>query len=463
MGFFIYDLTFLIVFSLLIAFFLYKNRKNVERQGIMYLYRTRVGMKAIDYVGDKFSGTLHFLKYIIVTSGFALMAGILYLIVQSLYVYIKFPQITDTIKAPPIAPLIPYFPKIFGVESFFPPFYFAYFLIALIIVAFSHEFFHGIFMRLFKIKIKATGVGFLGPILAFFVEQEEKSFDSKKNFEQMVVLAAGTFANILMAILFFSLLVGFFLTSFTAGGFVFNTYTTSAIPINQIDQIGEGFNNGFENFTKIYANEKIYLASSSMISILNSTNESLALVYEDAPAIRNGLRGAIFEINTEGVLNQESLTNVLNNKNPGEIVSIKANYEGEILNFEFKLDEHPQNGSKAYLGIRSYRPENKGMVSKFISYLMKFKDPSTKYVPKWDGDFVIFIYDLLWWTAIINLLVALFNMLPLSILDGGRFFYLTILSLTKSDRAAKNAFKLMTYFILLIFALMMLFWFIGIM
>jgi len=390
------------------------------------------------------------------------MTGILYLIIQSLYNYIKFPQIAQIIKAPPIAPLIPYFPKIFGVESFFPPFYFTYFLIALIIVAFSHEFFHGIFMRLFKIKIKSTGIGFLGPILAFFVEQEEQSFDSKKNFEQMVVLAAGTFANIVMSILFFLLLVGFFFSSFTAGGFVFNTYATSTISINQIDKIGDEFYNGFENFTEIYSQEKTYLASSSMISLLNQTTEGLVIVYENAPAIRSGLRGAIVGIDGEEIVNQKSLTEVLSNKNPGDIIFVEADYEGEKFEFEFELDEHPQNKSIPYLGIGFYHPKASGIVSRFVSLFMNFKEPSTNYVPKWDSNFVIFIYDLLWWIAIINLFVALFNMLPLSILDGGKFFYLAVLSLTKSEYAAKNAFKLITYLILLIFALMMFFWFVGV-
>ena len=31
--------------------------------------------------------------------------------------YVTKPQITEIIKAPPIAPLIPYFPKIFGLEK----------------------------------------------------------------------------------------------------------------------------------------------------------------------------------------------------------------------------------------------------------------------------------------------------------------------------------------------------------
>ena len=82
---------------------------------------------------------------------------------------------------------------------------------------------------------------------------------------------------------------------------------------------------------------------------------------------------------------------------------------------------------------------------------MGFKENSTLYKPTWDGEFVYFIYYLLWWVMIINLLVALFNMLPVGMLDGGRFFYLTILGLTRSEKISKITYKVMGYTILFIF------------
>ena len=63
---------------------------------------------------------------------------------------------------------------------------------------------------------------------------------------------------------------------------------------------------------------------------------------------------------------------------------------------------------------------------------------------------------------VINLLVALFNMMPLGMLDGGRFFYLGVFGIFGSDKWAKRAYAAATYLILLMFALMMIFWFIGI-
>jgi membrane-associated protease RseP (regulator of RpoE activity) len=58
----------------------------------------------------------------------------------------------------------------------------------------------------------------------------------------------------------------------------------------------------------------------------------------------------------------------------------------------------------------------------------------------------------------INLFVGLFNMLPLGILDGGRFFYLAILTITKKESLAKKSFKNATRLIGLIFLVMMIAW-----
>ena len=79
MAFIYYDLAFLALFILFVIIFLYKKRKNLERQGWMYLYKTKLGIKFIDRV-SKYKRTLHVLKYFSIILGYILMAGILYLI-----------------------------------------------------------------------------------------------------------------------------------------------------------------------------------------------------------------------------------------------------------------------------------------------------------------------------------------------------------------------------------------------
>jgi len=53
-------------------------------------------------------------------------------------------------------------------------------------------------------------------------------------------------------------------------------------------------------------------------------------------------------------------------------------------------------------------------------------------------------------------------MLPVGMFDGGRFFYLTVLGITGSEKAGKRAFKISTWIILLLVAALMLKWFLAI-
>ena len=171
----VYDITFLILFSLFVGFFLYKNRKNLGREGLLFLYRTKWGMRLIERIGGKYKKTLTVLRYLIIPTAYILMIGILYLIFKTTYSYIWDTLLINAIgNSPPIALVIPYFPQLFGLSNFFPPFYFIYFLVAILIVAGVHEFSHGIFMRRYNIRIKSTGIAFLGPILGAFVEQDDK-------------------------------------------------------------------------------------------------------------------------------------------------------------------------------------------------------------------------------------------------------------------------------------------------
>ena len=126
------------------------------------------------------------------------------------------------------------------------------------------------------------------------------------------------------------------------------------------------------------------------------------------------------------------------------------------------LGEHPEDSSRAYLGVGHNVAEPRGFIQGFLAKFMSFKESSTYYETTWDGDFVFFIYHLLWWVMIINLLVALFNMMPLGMLDGGRFFYLGVWGIFGSEKWAKRAYVAATYLILFMFVLMMFFWFVRI-
>lgn len=456
-GFWIYDVGFLVLFSLFVVWFLRTRTKHLSREGIIFMYRTKFGIDAIKYIGDNFKRTLHALKYVIVGVGFVLMGAMVWMLGQTVAIYLLHPEITQLIKAPPIAPLIPYFPKLFGMESFFPPFYFTYFIVALAIVAIVHEFSHGIFMRLFKVKIKSTGLVFLGPILGAFVEQDDPSFKKKEKLQQMTVLGAGVFANVVFALIFYGLYVAFFFSSFAASGYIFNSYGVAAVPLGDIT----GFNESGD-LVKVMTTNGTYYLDEGLAVQLNASNGEYLVAYPEAPAVLSGMHGAIIQADDVKITGQDKLREFLENKHPGERVLFMTEDNEGVKEYNIALGEHPDDSSKAYLGVGHNVAQRRGVIQNLLGKFMDFKEASTLYKPTWDGEFVYFIYHLFWWVMIINLLVALFNMMPLGMLDGGRFFMLAVWGITKSEKVAKWAYKIAGYAILFVFLLLMFFWFIRI-
>ena len=153
------------------------------------------------------------------------------------------------------------------------------------------------------------------------------------------------------------------------------------------------------------------------------------------------------------------MKNTLSEYEPGDEIEITTIDEsGNKFKQKIILDERE---GKAYLGVGFLENQNRGFISSMINIIQKIKNPSVYYEATWDGGFAQFIYDLIWWIIVINILVALFNMLPVSILDGGRFFYLTIWGITKNEKFASKAFRFATWFILALFVIMMIRWLIG--
>jgi len=183
-----------------------------------------------------------------------------------------------------------------------------------------------------------------------------------------------------------------------------------------------------------------------------------AYVFDDAPAINSGLRGVVREIDGVKITGQKDLAEFLEDKNPGDLIVIKSLVNNEIKNYEIVLGESKFSQGKAYLGVASAGQTATGF-KKVLGFFLNFKNASTYYEAVWNEELANFIYNLFWWVAIINFFVALFNMLPVGILDGGRFFYLTVRGITKSEKFAQRAFKTVTWLILLLFILMIVSWF----
>ena len=466
MSLIIYDLSFLVLFVLVVGIFLYIKRKNLKREGIMYLYKTKLGLEFINYMGKKFPKTLRVLSYIIVGLGYVLMVSSIYLLFEILFMFTK-PEVVKMVKVPPIMPLIPYMGEIFK-ATWLPPFYFTYWIIAIALVAIFHEGFHGIFARFNNIRIKSTGFGFLGPFLAFFVEQDDKQMQKAKIFPQLTVLAAGVFANVLLTIIFFLLLGGFFSAAYAPTGVIFADYSYIPLPTSMMGNIvllNESISINGNNLTKVGLNNQSYFLP-TIIFDQNFTkdNQTLIKFYQDQPALRNGVQGYISQINNIQIRSNSDISKAVNGAKPGDKIKIITHLGNQTFEYNFNLGNDYNNNSRAVIGIAIYPPQTStnGIKAWISTMVNRFNDPSIHYDSKINSEFAMFIYYLLWWIFMINLSVAIANMLPLGIFDGGRFFYLTVLGITKNETFAEKTFKYLTWFLLAVLVLMMILYFIGI-
>lgn len=464
MNFVVVDIALLVLFVIFVSFFLYRNKKNLKRDGLLYLYRAKWGMNLIEKTGKKYQRTLKFLSYISVGVGYILMASMLYLFGKMIYLYIAFPSVVRAIKVPPITPLIPYLPQAFKLD-FLPPFYFIYWIVILAVIAITHEFAHGIFMKRYGIKIKSTGFGFfpffLPIFLAAFVEQDEKSMEKSKTFHQLSVLSAGTFANILTAILFFGVMVLLFVTSFAPAGAQFNTYSYAVANVSFISSVnGINLDNPtYENlvelsnetgYNKIKIGERNFVATKEFLE--EQKNTGYIILYDDAPAINAGLKGAITSVDGVEVHSWDELGIEVMKYSPGDKVEIITT-EG---NYEIVFGENPDDKSEPMLGIGYREVQRRNLIGKTIDAISSFKKDYIYYAPKYEA--AEFIFNFVWWLVLISFSVALVNMLPMGIFDGGKFFYMTIFAMTNSKRKAERWFKGITTFLLLLLLVLMFFW-----
>ena len=248
----------------------------------------------------------------------------------------------------------------------------AYFLLSIPIVLVMHEGAHGIVAALEKIKIKTGGFAIFIAMFAGFVEPDEEEFEKAKKISKLRVIGAGATSNVLFAIVL---------------GAIMLTNPVFGMVIESIPLFGEPILDTF------------YVTSSGVL-ILSIMENSGA---EQAGLLANDIITSINNIPIHGPSDFPSL-------NPGEMANVSVIRDGMSLDFGVEIMPAPEDAERGLIGIMR---DNS----------IQFK-PVMNFIDWTDVDFNISMFLL--WLWMISFFIGIINMLPLPILDGGKFIHIII-------------------------------------
>ena len=248
----------------------------------------------------------------------------------------------------------------------------AYFLLSIPIVLVMHEGAHGIVAALEKIKIKTGGFAIFIAMFAGFVEPDEEEFEKAKKISKLRVIGAGATSNVLFAIVL---------------GAIMLTNPVFGMVIESIPLFGEPILDTF------------YVTSSGVL-ILSIMENSGA---EQAGLLTNDIITSINDIPIHGPSDFPSL-------NPGEMANVSVIRDGMSLDFGVEIMPAPEDAERGLIGIMR---DNS----------IQFK-PVMNFIDWTNVDFNISMFLL--WLWMISFFIGIINMLPLPILDGGKFIHIII-------------------------------------
>jgi len=256
-----------------------------------------------------------------------------------------------------------------------------YFLLSIPIVLVIHEGAHGIVASLEKIRIKTGGFAIFIALFAGFVEPDEKEFDNAKKISRLRVIGAGATANVIFAFALGAILLT-------------NPLFAMILP----DPLLEWFYDEPDGVL--------------ILSIIEGSGAEKAGLQKDD--VITGIEGVpiITPLDFQKV-----------DLKPGETVTVTVNRDGQQLEFPVEIMPSPDDPDKGLVGIMRdnafYKP-----VYNFI---------------EWDPQVSMFLL----WLWMISFFIGIINMLPLPILDGGKFIY-TIIE-KKASEAKINAIMFSIY------------------
>ena len=266
-----------------------------------------------------------------------------------------------------------------------------YFLLSIPIVLIMHEGAHGIVATLEKIKIKTGGFAVFIALFAGFVEPDEKEFDSAKKISRLRVIGAGATSNVIFA--------------FALGALLLTNPIFALI-------LPEPFLGWF------------YEAPDGVLIIS---------IMEDSGAEKAGLQANDLIMGVNGVVIVSPFDFQKVDLKPGDTATITVQRDGQQIQLPVEIMPSPDDPERGLIGIirdnaMSYKP-----VLNFI---------------EWNPQVSMFLL----WLWMISFFIGIINMLPLPILDGGKFIY-TIIEKHASERKINAIMWSIYAFTFVLFAL----------
>jgi membrane-associated protease RseP (regulator of RpoE activity) len=252
-----------------------------------------------------------------------------------------------------------------------------YFLLSIPIVLVIHEGAHGIVATLEKIRIKTGGFAIFIAMFAGFVEPDDEEFNKAKKISKLRVIGAGATSNVIFAFALGAILLT-------------NPFFAIIVP----EPLKSAFYEIPEGVT--------------VLSIMPGTGA------EKAGLQPNDI---ITSINDIQIITPLDFTKV--NLAPGDTAIINALRNDQKIQLQVEITPSPDDPKKGLIGIMrdnsiSYKP-----VYNFIEW----KNPE--------------LSMFLLWLWMISFFIGIINMLPLPILDGGKFIH-SIIDKKLSDIAVNR-------------------------
>ena len=267
-----------------------------------------------------------------------------------------------------------------------------YFLLSIPIVLVVHEGAHGIVATLEKIKIKNGGFAIFIALFAGFVEPDEEDFDKAKKISRLRVIGAGATSNVIFA--------------FALGAILL---TNPMFAIILPEPVLGWFYESPEGVL--------------VLSVIEGGGAEQAGIKEN---------DIISKINDVRIVSPIDFQKI--NLIPGEVVNVTVLRDGQEIVFPVTIMPAPDDPERGLVGIM--RDNN-----------LSFK-PIYNYIEWNNPQFSMFLL----WLWMISFFIGIINMLPLPILDGGKFIH-TIIDKKFSEKSVNGAMLAIYAFTFIIFGL----------